>query len=91
MAVVLLTAANQLPALMAHNHYFADVRIVFLEGILKQQAVGTDEQAVITVLVSVFGPVIICGQLTGALRVGTTLQKKMLIQVTDRQKVTQYG
>lgn len=53
MAVVLLTAANQLPVLMAHNHYFADVHIVFLEGILKQ-AVGTDQQAVITVLVGVF-------------------------------------
>lgn len=85
MAVVLLTAANQLPVLMAHNHYFADVHIVFLEGILKQ-AVGTDQQAVITVLVSVFWPVMICGQLTGAVRAGTVLQKKMLIQVTDQQK-----
>ena len=34
--VVVLTATNQLPVLMAHNHHSPDVHIVLLEGILKQ-------------------------------------------------------
>ena len=95
MTVVVLTAADQLPVLMAHNHHSPDVHIVLLEGIFKQLESRQLEKRNIQLslfYLEFFWPVMICGQLTGALLVGTMLHKKMLIQSHGwTKKMTQYG
>lgn len=51
MTMFMLTAANQLPVLMAPNRHFPDI-IVLLEGF--RQTVGREERPIVPVLFRLF-------------------------------------